>query len=237
MNTKTPLLVLAPLILMSSGCVVENMRTGPTRRESVHIGRDASEFLTVNLNMAAGNLKINPGTTEFLDGTAIYNVDSWKPVISYSTAAGHGNLEIRQPGVRRSLAGHTRYEWDLRLANDIPIDLTAHFGAGEADLNLGGLMLRSVDVEMGVGQLRMDLRGSPKRDYEVRVRGGVGEAVIRLPRDVGVFAKAEGGIGSINTTGLHREGDRYVNDAYDHSKVTIHLDIQGGIGSISLISE
>ena len=158
-------------------------------------------------------------------------------MIAYSTAAGHGNLEVRQPGVRRSLAGHTRYEWDLRLAQGIPIDLTAHFGAGEADLNLGALTLRSVDVNMGVGQLRMDLRGSPKRDYDVRVRGGVGEAVIRLPHDVGVLAKAQGGIGSINTTGLHREGDRYVNDAYDRSRITIHLDIQGGIGAITLISE
>ncbi len=234
---KIHLLVLLPLALISAGCMVESMRTGPTRHESVRIGRDASEFLQVNLNMGAGNLKVNPGTTEFLDGSVIYNVDSWKPEIRYSTAAGHGNLEIRQPGVHRSLAGHTRYEWDLRLANNIPIDLSVHFGAGEADLNVGSLSLRSVDVQMGVGQLRMDLRGAPKRDYEVRVRGGVGEAEIRLPKDVGVFAKAQGGIGSINTTGLHREGDRYVNDAYDRSKVTIHLDIQGGIGAITLISD
>ena len=48
---------------------------------------------------------------------------------------------------------------------------------------------------------------------------------------------AEGGIGEIRTSGLHRDGRRYFNDAYEHSKVTIHLDIRGGVGSIRVISD
>jgi predicted membrane protein len=94
-----------------------------------------------------------------------------------------------------------------------------------------------VEVEMGVGQLDLDLRGAPQRDYDVRIRGGVGEATIRLPRDVGVSAEANGGIGSVHTEGLRREGAHWVNDAYDRAKTTIHLDVQGGIGAINLISD
>jgi hypothetical protein len=65
----------------------------------------------------------------------------------------------------------------------------------------------------------------------------VGEASIRLPRDVGVYAEARGGIGSVRTEGLRREGAHWVNDAYDRAKTTIHLDVQGGIGAINLISD
>ena len=86
---------------------------------------------------------------------------------------------------------------------------------------------------MGVGRLDMDLRGTPRRDYEVRIRGGIGEATIRLPHQAGVYARAQGGIGSVHSTGLRQEGDHLVNDAYDHSKASIHLDIQGGIGAIT----
>jgi len=234
MNARSFLVL--PLGLVLSGCVIET-RSGPTRHESVHIERDASEFLRVNLNMGAGNLNVSSGAAgKFLDGTVMYNIDSWKPVVQYSSSAGHGVLSVEQPGSHQSNIGNLQYEWNLRLANDIPIDLNVRFGAGDAKLKLGGLSLRSVEVEMGVGQLDLDLRGAPQRDYDVRIRGGVGEANVRLPRDVGVSAEARGGIGEIHTEGLRKEGAHWVNDAYDRAKTTIHLDVQGGIGEISLIS-
>jgi hypothetical protein len=85
--------------------------------------------------------------------------------------------------------------------------------------------------------LDMDLRGKPQRNFDVRVRGGVGEAVIRLPKDVGVYATASGGLGSINVSGLRQEGDHYINDAYDRGTRTIRVDVQGGVGEIRLIAE
>jgi hypothetical protein len=185
-----------------------------------------------NLNVAAG-----AGTGKFAEGDLIYNVEAWKPIVKYSAAAGHGVLVIDEPGSNRGHAGNLKYVWDLRLADNLPIDLTAHFGAGEAQLDLGRLTLRSVEVTMGAGELNMDLRGAPTRNYEVRVRGGVGQATIRLPRDVGVSAKAVGGIGEVRAPGLRKEGDHYVNDAYQRSKTTIHLDIQGGIGQINLLQD
>jgi hypothetical protein len=234
MNAKCLLPI--PLVLCVAGCVIET-RTGDLQHTSVSVAKDASEFLRVNLNMGAGNLRVSGGSTKFVDGDVTYNVEAWKPVVKYSSAAGHGNLDISQPGLHHGQAGNVKYEWDLRLADNIPLDLTVHFGAGEAHLNLGSLSLRTVEVEMGVGQMDMDMRGSPRRDCEVRVRGGIGEATIRLPHDAGVYAKAVGGIGSIHSTGLRQEGDHLVNDAYDHSKASIHLDIQGGIGAINLLSD
>jgi predicted membrane protein len=117
------------------------------------------------------------------------------------------------------------------------MDLSLHFGAGEARLDLGSLSLRTVEVNMGVGKLDMDLRGNPKHNYDVRIRGGIGEATIHLPADVGVYAEGAGGIGEFRTQGLHRQYGYWVNDAYEDSKVRIHLDIHGGIGSIRLIAD
>jgi hypothetical protein len=230
-------LALFPFLVGLGGCAFETAHTGPTRHEDFTVERDNSEFLRVNVHMAAGELKVAGGTDKFLDGTLTYNVDAWKPVLKYSTAAGHGNVSIDQPKAGHGNIGKMKYEWDLRLAEDIPVDLAVRFGAGEARLDLGNLLLRSVDLEIGVGRVEMDLRGDPKRSYEVRVRGGVGEVTIRLPKDAGVQAKAEGGIGAIKTRGLRREGGRLVNDAYDYAKTTIRLDVQGGIGAINLIAD
>jgi predicted membrane protein len=104
-------------------------------------------------------------------------------------------------------------------------------------MDLGSLSLRSVEVHMGVGKVDMDLRGNPKHNYDVRIRGGIGEATVRLPAGAGVYAEGSGGIGEIKTQGLRREGGHWVNDAYEDAKVRIHLDIHGGIGSIRLIGD
>jgi hypothetical protein len=204
--------------------------------ESSAIDRDGSERVRVNLDMGAGDLKVSSGTQKLLQAYFNYNVPDLKPAVHYSTAAGIGDLRVEQPSHRTHI-GNMKYEWDLRLSDLVPLDVHVNFGAGQAQLDLGSLDLRSVEVDMGVGQLQMDLRGNPKHDYNVRVSGGVGEATVRLPANVGLDARASGGIGDISVRGLHKEGGHWVNDAYNAPGVKIHVDVQGGIGSIKLLAE
>jgi hypothetical protein len=234
MNTRHVALSMVTMLL--SGCSIEHARTGPTRTEPFAVERDKSEFLRVNLNMKAGELRLSGGASKFLDGSATYNVEGAKPVVKYTSTAGRGDLRIEQPG-SGAMVGDVKYQWNVRLPDDIPVDLSVDFGAGEGHMNIGNMSLRSVEVHIGAGTLDLDLRGNPKRDYDVKVRGGVGEAVIHVPKDVGVYATAGGGLGSIDTRGLRQEGDHYVNDAYDHARRTIRLDVRGGVGEIRIISE
>ncbi len=217
-----------------TGCVVEH--SGPLRTESRTIERDSSEALRVNLDMRAGRLLVGGGTDKLVRANFTYNAPSSKPDVTYSSTAGRASVTIKQPSMRAGI-GKNNYEWDVRLSKAVPVNLNVNFGAGDAELDLGGLTLRGVDVEIGVGKLDLDLRGKPEASYSVRIRGGIGEAVVRLPRDVGIMAEAEGGIGEIHVTGLRKQGNRYVNDAYLNSKVTVRLDVHGGIGAIRLLAD
>jgi hypothetical protein len=219
------------------GCEISSVPVGPTRHESQSVDLDKSEMARVELRMGAGDLKIRGGSSKFVEADFTYNVPSWKPEFRYNNTGVRGDLVIEQPSSGRIHGGSTNYTWDLRFNDDKPVDLTAKFGAGEADLNLGSMSLRSLDIEMGVGELKLDLRGNPKRSYDVRVRGGVGEATVHLPKDVGIEADAQGGIGGISAPGLHKQDGRYVNDALATAKTKIHLNIRGGVGSINLIAE
>jgi hypothetical protein len=223
-------------MLCLAGCMVET--AGPVHHEYQAIDRDQIETLRLNLVMGAGELRVGSGTEKLVRADFGYNVPAWKPDFQFHSANGRGDLTIRQPETHRANFGHTEYQWALTLNREVPLDLSVHFGAGQAKLDLGGLSLRSVNVDMGVGQVDMDLRGLPKQDYDVRINGGVGEATVRLPADVGLVADAHGGIGEIQAHGLRKEsGGRYVNDAYGSAKVTIHLTVNGGIGSINLIAD
>jgi len=226
---------LAPLLgttFLLSGCVIIT-RTGPTQYDSVHIDADRSELVRVDLTMGAGDLRVGAGTSKLMQAYFTYNVSAWKPEVHYSP----GHLTVTQPGSSHSHAGNLKYEWDLRFGRGAGLDVNVNFGAGDAQLDLGALDLRNVNVQMGVGKIDMDLRGTPKHDYNVRIQGGVGEAIVRLPQDAGVYATAHGGIGEIRARGLKKDGDHWVNDAYDNARVHVRVDVQGGIGAITLIGD
>jgi hypothetical protein len=220
-----------------TSCVISHEARGPVEYDSRSFDRDAAKEVQVRLHMGAGDLKVSSGTAKLMQGYFTYNVPSWKPEVHYSSSGAIGELTIDQPGNSHGHFGASKYEWDIRFARDIPLDLTVNFGAGDAQLDLGSLSLKNVRVDMGVGKLQMDLRGVPKQDYNVQVNGGVGEATIRLPLDIGISADATGGIGSIHTHGLEKEDGHWINEAYRGSGAKIHLTVNGGIGTINLISE
>lgn len=225
--------VAAVSLLSLVGCV-EIDSGGPPRTDTQSVELDKSEMVNVELKMGAGELNVDGGSSKLMEGQFRYNSSRMKPDVRYDSSGFRGHLLIEQPSHGAHI-GNSDYRWDVRLNDEKPMDLEVNFGAGEGRLNVGSLTLRSLDVHMGVGQLRIDLRGTPKNDYNVSVHGGVGEATIYLPTGVGIIADAKGGIGGVNATGLEKRDDRYVNEAYGHAKTTIRLDIRGGIGAINLI--
>jgi N-terminal domain of toast_rack, DUF2154/Cell wall-active antibiotics response 4TMS YvqF len=230
-----PLVVIFTALALTS-CWNNWNHTGPEQHESRSVDLDRSERVRVELKMPFGELDVGGGAQKLVDADFTYNVAAWKPDLRYRASGPAADLILEQPGPGFS-GGNVKNRWDLRFNDKVPLDFRVGLGAGEARLNIGGLSLRSVDLEMGAGTLRLDLRGTPGKDYSVRVRGGVGEATVYLPKEIGVSATASGGIGEISATGLSKSGNRYFNDAYERAAVRIRLDIQGGVGSIRLIAE
>jgi hypothetical protein len=208
--------------------------SGPDQHESKSVELGKAEEVRVQIKMNAGELNVNGGATKLMNADFTFNVAAWEPEIDYDSSGTAGTLTVMQPGPKSS-SGNTKNRWDLRLNDAVPMDLKIQLGAGESHLNLGSLKLRDLDFQLGAGELNLDLRGKPAKDYNVRVQGGAGDATVYLPKDVGVSATVTGGLGEVSVTGLHKEGDHYVNDAYGHASVQIKLEITGGVGSVKLI--
>jgi len=220
--------------VVTAGCNQE--AAGPVIHESQSVPKDAATAMRADIHMNAGTLKLAGGSSGWLDANFDYNIPQWKPTITYNAVGASGDLRVEQPGGNQNRS-NTRNEWDLRLNDDIPTDVTTELGAGDANLNLGTVTLRSLSIEIGAGTLNLDLRGHPKRSYEVRIRGGAGDATVRLPADVGLYVEAGGGIGDVSVKGLRHEGDHWLNDAYATAPVQVHANIKGGVGGITVIAE
>jgi hypothetical protein len=237
MASKHPSIL--PLILLLNvfvSCSRSDEPVGPEQHESRSVDLDKAERVRAVIKMAFGELNVRGGSDKLLNADFTYTGAALKPDVQYRAGGGAGDLTV-ETRAGSPTGGRLRNRWDLRLSDQVPIDLRVEFGAGEADMKLGTLSMRSAEVMMGAGTLRLDLRGKPTKDYSVRVTGGAGEAIVYLPKDVGVSAKASGGLGEVSVSGLHKSGDSYLNDAWDRASVRIRLDIQGGVGSIKLISD
>lgn len=235
MSPTRLLLPIAASALLWTGCIeLSHVETGPMQTEPVTIDGAGAQRADVQLDLGAGELHVSGGAAKLLEGTFDYNVPAWKPSVTSSMNGSHATVTIKQPEHVR-LGGNTHYTWNLALNNKVVLDLTLNCGAGEARLNLGDLDLRDVNVHIGVGEVDLNLEGHPTRDYDVNISGGVGQATVRLPHDVGIWAQAHGGIGSINVEGLEKHGDHYENSQYDSAKVNVRVKVQGGVGEIRIV--
>jgi hypothetical protein len=208
---------------------------GEMERESQSIDLENAQSVRAELRMGAGELNVTGGADALMEADFAYNVADWEPEVDYEVSGDTGELIVEQgSGEDLPLGGEARNEWDLRFNDDVPIDLSVQMGAGESDLDLDSLTLSGLDLQMGAGETTVDLTGSYERDIAATIEGGVGEATVQLPSEIGVRVNAEGGLGQINAEGLQREGDAYVNDAYGDSDVTLDVDVRGGVGQINL---
>mgnify|MGYP006293209339 CR=1 FL=1 len=229
-------LAVALLVAATMGCTFLR-RTGPLQTESQTVELEGAESVIVDLRMGAGELTVSGGGDALMEADFTYNVAEWEPIVDYSVSGDQGDLTVRQPDadVPDLAIDNYRYEWDLSFAEDVPMEMTIELGAGRSDLDLADLALTSLMVNAGAGDTTLDLAGGDWPDgLDVTMRGGVGRATVYLPSDVGVRAEVTGGIGQVNATGLTREGDAYVNEAYDGGEATLSLDIEGGVGEINL---
>src|SRR5882757_924593 len=197
------------------------------------IDKKGAKSVRFSVKMPAGDLTMSGGAEPLLAADFSFGSSWGQPKIEYSVNNGAGELSIEQDG-GGTLVTNSDNTWNLKVNNSIPIDLEIDIGAGRGVLRFAKVDLTRLELNIGAGQADVDLTGERAKDLEAEIQGGVGEATIRLPRDVGVVAIVHGGLGSIDTHGLKEEDGQYVNQAYGKSPTTIHLSVNGGIGSIRL---
>ncbi len=250
------LLLLSVVLIAVAGCS-EGERVGELQTKSETIELGSADSANVEINMGAGELEVSGGAADLLEATFTYNVSELNPSATFIG----GNLLIEEEDVKGGLGTlldlhEFRNEWDLRFSDDVPLEMNIQLGAGRTNLSLGSLALASLDVDAGAGDVDLDLSGSQaltqfdfqmgagditvdltgdwQDDLDATVQGGLGEMTLRLPSEVGVRLEVNTGIGSVDTSGLSKNGNIYTNDAYDNSDVVLRLEIDGGVGQINL---
>ncbi|HJS19623.1 MAG TPA: toast rack family protein [Anaerolineales bacterium] len=225
MNIKiiSAILVLA---LASMACgfsfnIPDVPEAGPDVEESITVEDPGSDETRLSISFGAGELKISPGAENLVDGTAIYNVEDFKPEV----VENGSSIEIKQ-GNLQSLPPlqDLKNEWVLKLGS-APMDLVISAGAYEGTMELGGLALKSLEVNDGASNV--DLSFSEPNPIEMSIlRYSTGASDVKLS-----------GLANANFSTLRFSGGagNYVLDFSGELQQDAVVTIDSGFGNVSLI--
>ena len=220
---KRPVLILLSILVLSSlacGFTVNipTAKVGDQVTVNVNEAYSDAKPTELSIHMGGGELSVQSGASQLVEGTIEYNIEKWKPEI---TRVG------REVSIKQAIANTIPFgddvvnTWDLRLGKE-PIDLTIEAGAYKGEVDLTGVSITRLKISDGAGEsnllfsapnpVRMDLltyetgasnitlEGLGYSDADVvNFKGGAGNFVLdfsgSLKREMKAFV--DGGLGNI----------------------------------------
>jgi N-terminal domain of toast_rack, DUF2154 len=224
----------------AAGCAdAQSWRTISSSRQQL----GGEKALDVEVEYGAGRLTVSPADRPLLYQFRMrYDEAQVAPLTTYDRRTGALRLGMESRDGKRGIRMnrvHEESRADVHLTRDVPLDLSLRFGAGEANIDLGGLAVRRLRMATGASETRVAFR-TPNRvaaeevsmeagaaSFEVsglgnaraqrfEFQGGVGETVLDFSGawDRNASASVKMGIGSLTLRFPRELGVRIVKDSF-----------------------
>lgn len=227
--------------------VLPNLRqaweAGDLHAETRNIEVGGAQSAKAEFRIGCGSLVLRGGADRLMDAEFTYNVAKWRPEVAYAVNGGKGRLTAKQPS-GGSVRGNARNEWNIRLGNGVPIDLAVNTGVGGATLDLEGVDVASLDLNVGAGTHLIKLPGEYPSLRRISVSTGVGNVTLDLSGRYPLLSEidVDGGTGNlkIDLTGEWKHDAAVTIDAGVGKAslrlpkdVGVRVAVDTGIGKVS----
>jgi hypothetical protein len=207
-------------------------RSPKSKGELVAVSLEGASSARLKLDHGAGSLKIHAGAAagNLLDGEC-----SPSPVIKPVNNSGQLSVRIKSfadfwtwiPGERR--------DWDISLADTIPIVLEIDSGASTSTLDLRDLQLSELELATGASTTDITLPSNAGHT-RVKIDSGAATVSIRIPEGVAAQIRIESGMASINVDSrFPKVGNHlYLSPDYANAANRADIKIETGMSTIEI---
>jgi len=192
---------------------------------------DGESSLDVRIRYGVGRLDLRSAEPGLLYSMRLrYDEEVYEPVADYEGNRLRLGVDVIQRKIRVGERDHVG-QLDVALARGVPTDLDLEFGAGRADLDLGGLSLTRLDLRTGASETRLDVSSpNPERMRDATIEVGAAEF---SARKLGNLNAAEivisAGVGQV-TLDFTGEWRRDADVVVDMGLGSLELRFPEGIG-------
>jgi hypothetical protein len=168
--------LLGTLAACHGGAEAQRMRSTTSARQL-----QGETRANVALTYGAGRLRVSPARGDLLYRMQLrYDDAQFRPVTDYDRGAGRLKLGVESRENRgRHRGGDDDQHATVELTPRVPLELSLAFGAGEADVELGGLALQDVHLQTGASRTNVSF-SAPNRVAARRVKVEAGAAEVRV---------------------------------------------------------
>lgn len=234
-----------PLILVAVGVVVllQAIRPGPahaggapapltttsstssapgTGGSSVRIPREGTQQLEVELAVGAGTFRAEGGATDLVEVRSIRN----DIVAQVDRDGQRTRVRLRQDANWLPWMFRGGTDWEVRVAEDVPIAFSVNAVAGNLLFDLSRLRVVEARASIGAAQARVVLP-RPTGEVDVKIQAGASSVTVEIPAGVEARVRGEGGL-------LRVEG-RAETPGYATSRDRVSVTVSGGASSVRVI--
>ncbi len=191
----------------------------------------------VKISLQNSSLELAGGSSDLFETELFFADPKDEPAVDYKTDGGKATITVSQPsqGIFKPREEPLTV---ARLSKSVPVDLDLELGEGAGSIKLANSYPREVIVKkMGGGKVTVDLGQEWDHSFNVTINGDYAPVELIVPAGVSTVVAVEGGVSEvINTAGLRRMGNLYVNEAYGASPVTVNVKIGSNHGLVKFES-
>ena len=114
----------------------------------------------------------------------------------------------------------------------------ASFAVGAADFearHLGNLNAERIEVDAGVGEVRLWFTGEWRQDARVSIDMGLGALELRFPEGLGVRIHKDSFLTSFDSEGLVKRGGSYYSLNWEEAERKVSIDVDAAFGSVRVL--
>jgi hypothetical protein len=210
---------------------------GPLATQNLALPLEGAREANVTLQFAAGNLYVGPSGADsgnLLDGEVVTNARTPVEIERGDEANGRANVTVRrQTAMPVNIGNNNTERWTLNVNRSLPLNLRVEGGAAEVNLDLRQLMLRSLWLEMGAANTRVQLPENAGFT-QATVKGGMAELQVEVPQTVAARINARSGLSSVQVDERRfpKRGDYYQSPDYDTAANKVEINVEAGMATV-----
>ncbi len=221
------------LAVLIAAVIFLNGGLNPAARQATAHNLGDAQALEMILDIPVGSLRLRPASqieaqiSGFIPRSSTFKVIE-EFALQEERAVYHLGVQGKAFGIP-ALGGN--WLWEFTLPPQQGVTLQIQQGAGNADLDLDGLMLRALDAEFGVGQWKVVLPAG--KETRAKISGAVGQILIIVPQQAAVRLRCERGLAYLRLPENYLRVDEvYTSPSYASSAQKIELDLSMAVGAI-----
>ncbi len=220
------------LILLGGWVILGVLRQSRVSTEQGFVDLQGAQQAALRINHGAGELKIADGA-----GPGQLASGSFAGGLEQSARRQGDRLDVTMSPPQRWVIfpGGERYDWDVRLNRDVPLDLELHTGADRANVDLRALRLTSLRLETGARETRVTLPSAGRLRAEFHL--GAASLTVQVPEGVAGRVRVSQGVSDVRVDQRRFPwaGDCYQSADFETAANAVDIKVEAGAAHVEIM--